>query len=50
MKTHGILFRHKPPELPNSFFGWIIPLLKIDTEEILIKVGLDAVLVNKAKV
>ncbi|KAG0947779.1 hypothetical protein G6F32_006052 [Rhizopus arrhizus] len=36
--------RHKPPELPNSYFGWIIPLLRIDTEELLLNVGLDAVL------
>ncbi|KAI8381462.1 uncharacterized protein BYT42DRAFT_613238 [Radiomyces spectabilis] len=35
--------RHKPPELPNSFFGWIIPLLRINQEEMLDKVGLDAV-------
>ncbi|KAG0190793.1 hypothetical protein DFQ28_001517 [Apophysomyces sp. BC1034] len=35
--------RYRPPELPNSFFGWIIPLIKIDQEELLDKVGLDAV-------
>lgn len=39
------MYRHKPPELPNSYFGWIIPLLRIDTEELLLNVGLDAVLV-----
>ncbi|KAG1454548.1 hypothetical protein G6F56_007294 [Rhizopus delemar] len=36
--------RHKPPELPNSYFGWIIPLFKISTEELLLNIGLDAVL------
>ncbi|ORE03576.1 DUF221-domain-containing protein [Rhizopus microsporus var. microsporus] len=36
--------RHKPPELSNSFFGWIIPVLKASTEEMLLNVGLDAVL------
>ncbi|KAI9316332.1 hypothetical protein BX666DRAFT_227509 [Dichotomocladium elegans] len=35
--------RHKPPALPNTFFGWILPLLKIDNREIMYKVGLDAV-------
>ncbi|KAI9280733.1 hypothetical protein BY458DRAFT_450940 [Sporodiniella umbellata] len=36
--------KHKPPELPSSYFGWILPILKIDMEEMLMKVGLDAVL------
>ncbi|KAI7868344.1 hypothetical protein BDF14DRAFT_1881133 [Spinellus fusiger] len=35
--------RHRPPELPSSFFGWLIPLIKISEEELLDKVGLDAV-------
>lgn len=37
--------RHKPPELPNSLFGWIIPLIKIDHQEVMDKVGLDAVVI-----
>ncbi|KAI9482660.1 MAG: hypothetical protein EXX96DRAFT_555188 [Benjaminiella poitrasii] len=39
--------RHKPPELPNSLFGWIWPLLKINDEEMLSNVGLDALLMLK---
>ncbi|KAI8645022.1 hypothetical protein BD408DRAFT_412508 [Parasitella parasitica] len=39
--------RHKPPELPTSLFGWIWPLLKISDEEMLINVGLDALLMLK---
>ncbi|CAO3679114.1 unnamed protein product [Rhizopus stolonifer] len=35
--------KHAPEELPTSFFGWIIPLLKIDNSVIMDKVGLDAV-------
>ncbi|KAF7724942.1 hypothetical protein EC973_000523 [Apophysomyces ossiformis] len=35
--------RYRPPELPGSFLGWIVPLIKIDQEEMLDKVGLDAV-------
>lgn len=38
--------RHKPPELPSSFFGWIIPLIKVDEQELLQTVGLDAVVVS----
>ncbi|KAF2740394.1 DUF221-domain-containing protein [Polyplosphaeria fusca] len=30
------------PELPDSFFGWIIPLWKITEEQILASAGLDA--------
>ncbi|KAI8097594.1 uncharacterized protein BX664DRAFT_293215 [Halteromyces radiatus] len=36
--------RQKPPELPNTFFGWILPLIKISKTEMLDKVGLDAVI------
>ncbi|KAI7906249.1 uncharacterized protein BX663DRAFT_540836 [Cokeromyces recurvatus] len=39
--------RHKPPELPNTFVGWIWPLLKINDEEMLSNVGLDALLMLK---
>lgn len=39
---------HKPPELPTSLFGWIWPLLQIGDEEMLAKVGLDALLVRKS--
>lgn len=39
--------RHKPPELPKSLFGWIWPLLKINDEEMLANVGLDALLMLK---
>ncbi|KAI8149477.1 hypothetical protein BJV82DRAFT_708350 [Fennellomyces sp. T-0311] len=35
--------RHKPKELPNSFFGWIIPLIRVNEQEIMDTVGLDAV-------
>lgn len=37
---------HKPPELPASLFGWILPLIKIGDEEMLENVGLDALLVR----
>jgi hypothetical protein len=30
------------PDLPDSFFGWIIPLWKITDEEVLASAGLDA--------
>ena len=43
------LIRHKPPELPTSLFGWIIPLIKIGDEEMLTNVGLDAVLVSQER-
>lgn len=47
MKTKTTIFlSHKPPELPKSLFGWIIPLLKIGDEEMLENVGLDALLVS----
>ncbi|KAI8331578.1 hypothetical protein BC941DRAFT_474913 [Chlamydoabsidia padenii] len=36
--------RRKPPKLPDSFFGWIIPLIRISKTEMLDKVGLDAVI------
>ncbi|KAI9270957.1 hypothetical protein EDC94DRAFT_534451 [Helicostylum pulchrum] len=39
--------RHKPPELPTTFFGWIVPLLRIRDEEMLENVGLDALLMLK---
>ncbi|RCH98931.1 hypothetical protein CU098_010834, partial [Rhizopus stolonifer] len=42
--TSSLSVQHKPPELPNSYFGWIIPLFKISTEELLLNIGLDAVL------
>ncbi|ORZ21529.1 hypothetical protein BCR42DRAFT_488586 [Absidia repens] len=37
--------RHrKPPRLPNTFFGWIIPLIRISKTQMLDRVGLDAVI------
>ncbi|KAI8344019.1 hypothetical protein BC941DRAFT_497389 [Chlamydoabsidia padenii] len=36
--------RRKPPSLPDTFFGWILPLLRISKTEMLDKVGLDAVI------
>ncbi|KAF2499317.1 DUF221-domain-containing protein [Lophium mytilinum] len=30
------------PELPNSFFGWILPLWRITEEQVLASAGLDA--------
>ncbi|KAI7892182.1 uncharacterized protein EV154DRAFT_441952, partial [Mucor mucedo] len=39
--------RHKPPELPTSLFGWILPLIRIGDEEMLENVGLDALLMLK---
>ncbi|CEI97918.1 Putative Sh3 domain containing protein [Rhizopus microsporus] len=35
--------KHAPEQLPTSFFGWIIPLLKTPDSVIMEKVGLDAV-------
>ncbi|KAI9256616.1 hypothetical protein BDA99DRAFT_516906 [Phascolomyces articulosus] len=35
--------KHKPKALPNSLFGWVIPLIKINEQEIMDTVGLDAV-------
>ncbi|EIE84318.1 hypothetical protein RO3G_09028 [Rhizopus delemar RA 99-880] len=35
--------KHAPEQLPTSFFGWIIPLLKTKDAVIMDKVGLDAV-------
>ncbi|CAO3586312.1 unnamed protein product [Absidia cylindrospora] len=32
-----------PHQLPSSFFGWILPVLKTPNSEVLEKVGLDAV-------
>lgn len=37
--------RHAPERLPETFFGWIIPLLRTPNSVILDKVGLDAVVV-----
>lgn len=39
--------RHKPPALPDTLFGWILPLLRISDEEMLTNVGLDALLMLK---
>lgn len=39
--------RRKPPKLPDSFFGWILPLIRISKTEMLDKVGLDAVIVSR---
>ncbi|KAI8062111.1 hypothetical protein BC940DRAFT_370479 [Gongronella butleri] len=36
--------KRKPPQLPTSFLGWLIPLLRISREQMLDKVGLDAVI------
>ena len=33
------------PELPDSFFGWIIPLWRITEEQVLASAGLDAYVV-----
>ncbi|RCI03720.1 hypothetical protein CU098_004658, partial [Rhizopus stolonifer] len=35
--------KHAPEQLPTSFFGWIIPLLKTPNSVVMDKVGLDAV-------
>ncbi|KAK4517834.1 uncharacterized protein ATC70_001180 [Mucor velutinosus] len=35
--------RHAPDQLPTTFFGWILPLLKTPNSVIMDKVGLDAV-------
>ncbi|KAI9019502.1 hypothetical protein CLU79DRAFT_836505 [Phycomyces nitens] len=35
--------KHRPPELPSSLFGWVIPLIRISQEQLLDNVGLDAV-------
>lgn len=37
--------RHAPQRLPDSLFGWILPLIRIPHAEVLEKVGLDAVVV-----
>ncbi|RUP51121.1 hypothetical protein BC936DRAFT_149778 [Jimgerdemannia flammicorona] len=37
------LKRHAPERLPDSFFGWIIPLIKTPHSFVLERVGLDAV-------
>jgi hypothetical protein len=34
------------PELPDSFFGWIVPLWKITDEQVLASAGLDAYVVR----
>jgi hypothetical protein len=46
----NVINSHKPPELPASLFGWILPLLKIGDEEMLTNVGLDALLVRNLDV
>jgi hypothetical protein len=33
------------PELPDTFFGWIVPLWKITDEQVLASAGLDAYVV-----
>ncbi|KAI9027244.1 hypothetical protein CLU79DRAFT_740969 [Phycomyces nitens] len=35
--------KHAPEHLPDTFFGWILPLLKTSNSVVLEKVGLDAV-------
>ncbi|KAI8389299.1 hypothetical protein BD560DRAFT_381206 [Blakeslea trispora] len=35
--------KHAPEQLPATFFGWIIPLLKTPNSVVMDKVGLDAV-------
>jgi len=35
--------KHAPQQLPDSLFGWILPLIRIPHTEVLEKVGLDAV-------
>ncbi|KAJ2964731.1 hypothetical protein NQZ79_g257 [Umbelopsis isabellina] len=35
--------KHAPQRLPDSMFGWIIPLIRIPHTQVLEKVGLDAV-------
>ncbi|KAF1807073.1 hypothetical protein FB192DRAFT_1353694 [Mucor lusitanicus] len=35
--------KHAPDQLPTSFFGWILPLLRTPNSVIMDKVGLDAV-------
>ncbi|ORY16262.1 hypothetical protein BCR34DRAFT_557517 [Clohesyomyces aquaticus] len=35
------------PDLPDSFFGWILPLWRIGDEQILASAGLDAYVVRK---
>lgn len=34
------------PDLPDSFFGWIIPLWKITDDQVLASAGLDAYVVR----
>ena len=36
------------PELPDSFFGWILPLWRITEEQVLASAGLDAYVVWRA--
>ncbi|RUS30587.1 hypothetical protein BC938DRAFT_479215, partial [Jimgerdemannia flammicorona] len=38
-----VFTRHAPERLPDSFFGWIIPLIKTPHSFVLERVGLDAV-------
>ncbi|GAA5802516.1 hypothetical protein HPULCUR_007982 [Helicostylum pulchrum] len=37
------MLKHAPEQLPDTLFGWIIPLLKTPNSVVLDKVGLDAV-------
>ncbi|KAI8996935.1 hypothetical protein BDB01DRAFT_830572 [Pilobolus umbonatus] len=43
LMAHYLFTQTEDEELPNTFFGWIIPLLKTPNSVILDKVGLDAV-------
>ncbi|KAG2187199.1 hypothetical protein INT44_004871 [Umbelopsis vinacea] len=38
--------KHAPQRLPDTMFGWILPLIRIPHTEVLEKVGLDAVVVG----
>ncbi|KAK9761310.1 hypothetical protein K7432_013889, partial [Basidiobolus ranarum] len=41
------LRRNAPPPMPNSLFGWIIPVLRYPQNDMLERVGLDAVMLLK---
>ncbi|ORX90223.1 DUF221-domain-containing protein, partial [Basidiobolus meristosporus CBS 931.73] len=41
------LRRNAPPPIPNTFFGWIIPVLRYPQNDMLERVGLDAVILLK---
>lgn len=36
------------PDLPDTFFGWIIPLWRITDQQVLASAGLDAYVVRRA--